>query len=706
MRVPGAVLCTLLCTTSATADSLLYRATRNYALSDTPQEVRTADLNHDSVPDVVVSTFGGLHVFLGTRAGFLRAPLPLGLSSLTRSFAIADFTGDGHPDIAAEGALVAGRGDGTFDVPVGVPYSCDFCQLDTADFDRDGRADVAVADMWSISIWIGTGGGGFQQAWSLQGAFLPTSASVGDLNVDTFPDLVVTDFAARRASVLLNRGGAAFSRADYPVGTSPFGSAVADFNGDGRPDLAVNDRDSNQIYLFMNLGGGAFGPAATFPAGCTPFVPQGCSLEGLDALDVNGDGRQDLATPGSVILGNGDGTLREPHFFAAGNYPRSVAAVRFRTGRAHLVVANQEGRNISVVPVRRPLDLKTVPDGDGPRYAIDGDFNRDGRRDLAVASRETNRVMIYLGTGLGSLVPAGELEATNPAALLHEDFNGDGLRDLAAGGYSGTWIFLANGNGTFRAGAQYPGLYGECTMGGFDSIPHRCFASGDINGDGHLDIVGGLWIQNRVLSILGNGNGTFRDGPSFTTSGPPRDLTLADFNRDGRLDLAIPVFGGGVAVHAGRGDGTFGGGVKHLGNSQFRAAAAADMNGDGHVDLVAAGAHGESVSARSIVVLPGAGDGTFGAPLAARTGLEPMTIVVTDANRDGLLDIVTANFESYDVALLAGAENGKLAPAIFYAAGQAPNHVLLTDLNGDGRPDIVTTDQYSDTLTVSLHVPF
>jgi hypothetical protein len=209
-----------------------------------------------------------------------------------------------------------------------------------------------------------------------------------------------------------------------------------------------------------------------------------------------------------------------------------------------------------------------------------------------------------------------------------------------------------------------------------------------------------------VLTLLGNGDGTFRNGPAFETLGAPRDLTLADLNRDGRLDLAIPVFGGGVAVHFGRGDGTFGGGTELLGSSQFRATAAADMNGDGHVDLVAAGAHGDTFPARSVVVLPGAGDGTFGAPVVARTGLEPMTIAITDANRDGLPDIVTANFESFDVALLAGAGNGKFAPAVFYVAGQAPNHVLMTDLDGDGRPDIVTTDQYSDTLTVSLHLPF
>jgi hypothetical protein len=240
----------------------------------------------------------------------------------------------------------------------------------------------------------------------------------------------------------------------------------------------------------------------------------------------------------------------------------------------------------------------------------------------------------------------------------------------------------------------------------FDSTPASCLAAGDLDGDGILDLMGANWIALQIMTMLGNGDGTFRDGPSMSTYSTPFHLTLADFDEDGVLDLAVPEYSFGVFVFIGQGDGTFGPGLHLLPTTTPYFTEAADLNEDGHLDLVIGGGAGASTISLTIYILPGNGDGTFGAPLTAVADLNPVSLAVADVNNDSHLDIVSANFDAYDVAVIAGKGDGTFAPALLYGAGQAPASVLTTDLNNDGRPDIVTTNRYSHDLTIALHAPY
>ena len=308
-----------------------------------------------------------------------------------------------------------------------------------------------------------------------------------------------------------------FGRADFPVGTSANSVAMGDFNGDGVIDLAVVNEADNTVSVLLGKSDGTFAPQVTYATGLGPLA--------IVTGDFNGDGNLDLAVTNggcilsrdltlqcdgstvSILLGNGDGSFR-PHFeYATGNHPSSVAA---------------------------------------------GDFNGDGKLDLAITSTQ--------------------------------------------GG--GVFVLLGNGNGTFQTPLQY------AAAGSQSAIVADSVIVADFNGDGKLDLaVGGSPVSGSGVSVLlGNGDGTFQ-APLNAPGGAP--LAAADFNLDGKLDL----FAGGDVL-LGNGDGTF---VLYATYPSGSAAAAADLNGDGKPDLVVAqGGNPESnLRIDSVAVLLGNGDGTF-----------------------------------------------------------------------------------------------
>ena len=92
--------------------------------------------------------------------------------------------------------------------------------------------------------------------------------------------------------------------------------------------------------------------------------------------------------------------------------------------------------------------------------------------------------------------------------------------------------------------------------------------------------------------------------------------------------------------------------------------------------------------------------------MVATADLNPLALAIADVNSDGHLDIISVNYEAYHFSVITGTGDGRFARALPYGCGQGPAYVFVSDLNGDGRPDIVTTNQFSDDLTISLHVPY
>ena len=323
-----------------------------------------------------------------------------------------------------------------------------------------------------------------------------------------------------------------------------------------------------------------------------------------------------------------------------------------------------------------------------------GDFTGNGKADLAVGLN-SNQVDLFPGKGNGlfatPVVSATPLVPAN--YLLSADFNGDGNLDLAvttdSGGLFGGSVFLGKGNGTF-----------ERANGGFQGFPG---AVGDLNGDGKLDLasVDNNFFNNILEIYLGAGDGTFASSslPNFTGS-ISTGLAMGDFNRDGKLDLALPssIFGTGnvLQVYFGNGDGSFQAATNSPASQDFIEVVAADVNGDGILDLIADG---------SCVYL-GNGDGTFNEKGCTKvpTGIFVRQVALGDFNGDGKLDIVAlGGFDNqspfHQVVLLSlGNGDGTFRDPIQIQAGVeaiVPSFFGLAvgDFNNDGKLDLAVSSK-------------
>jgi len=324
------------------------------------------------------------------------------------SVAVGDFNGDGNADLVTANqddrdvSVLLGNGDGTFQAATNSSVCCVPSFIAVGDFNGDGKADLAIAN-YSIFVLLGNGDGTFQQAV----AYGPVSGSfnvaVGDFNGDGRADLVATG-GGNNVSVLLGNGDGTFQGAgNYIVGADPASVAVGDFNGDGRADLVVVN--SSDVSVLLGNGDGSFQAAVNYGAGNGPtFAAVG---------DFNGDGRADLAVSTyngnnvSVLLGNGDGTFQSAQNYGAGDASLSVAVGDFNgDGRADLVAGNGDG-SVSVLlgngdgTFRAPVNYRSGANygiGGNPLFSmVVGNFNADGRTDVATANSVSNDVGVLLG---------------------------------------------------------------------------------------------------------------------------------------------------------------------------------------------------------------------------------------------------------------------------------------------------------------------
>ncbi len=312
-----------------------------------------------------------------------------------------------------------------------------------------------------------------------------------------------------------------------------------------------------------------------------------------------------------------------------------------------------------------------------------GDFNGDGKADLAVST--ASGVLALLGNGNGTFQAAVSYVAgSNPASVAVGDFNGDGKTDIVAGdeGSNTVSVLLGNGDGTFRTAVSYP----------IGNIAYSV-AVGDFNGDGKADLA--VSTPNGVLVMLGNGDGTFLPAVTYGAGNSVMFAAIGDFNGDGWPDLVIAnTLANTVSVLLGNGDGTFQLPVSYAAGSSPTSIAVADFNGDGSSDI-AVGGNG------FVNVLLGNGNGTFQAAVSYAGGTY---VVAGDFNGDGVADLAAANQSTNSVSLLLGTGNGTFQAAVSYPVGASPGFAAVSDYNGDGRTDLAVANYNGGTVSVLLGI--
>jgi len=300
--------------------------------------------------------------------------------------------------------------------------------------------------------------------------------------------------------------------------------------------------------------------------------------------------------------------------------------------------------------------------GPNPLYTATGDFNHDGKPDIAVTNSE-----------FPTIAPVGTVA-----------------------------ILLNNGDLTFTLAGTYP----------VGSVPHGV-VTGDFNGDGILDLAVANKYSNSISVLIGqgsggNGNGTFAPQVSYPTTYRPFQLVAADFNEDGILDLAMSMNSSarmGVMIGQGTGgvgNGTFSSPTMYILNAASTGIATADFNSDGILDLVATENTAGTIEVRLGNGSGGVGTGSFGPASHFAAGIEPVDFAVDDFNGDGIPDLAVANTTSGGTGILLGVGNGAFQSPIFLPSGNTAS-VASLDANGDGIKDLVTTSATgSDTGDLQL----
>lgn len=323
---------------------------------------------------------------------------------------------------------------------------------------------------------------------------------------------------------------------NYTSAGNSFDVATADLNGDGKLDLAATVSNMVTVSVFLGVGDGTFGAKTDFTVGPSPT--------GVAIGDLNGDGKLDLAVSNgasnniSVLLGNGDGTFGMKADFAAGNSPASVVMGDFNgDNKPDLAAANQASDNVSVLLGNGNGTFAAAVNisvGNSPQRIGVGDLNGDNKLDLVVSNRDDDNVSVLLGNGNGTFQgPVNYSVGTDPFGVALGDFNGDQRLDaVVANSTSNTISFLrGNGDGTFQAAVPF--------AVGAGAMP-RGVMTGDINGDGKLDVVTVDQIvgAGMVSFFVGNGDGTFQAPTTANIGSQPVYGAIGDFDGDKKPDIA------------------------------------------------------------------------------------------------------------------------------------------------------------------------
>lgn len=364
-----------------------------------------------------------------------------------------------------------------------------------------------------------------------------------------------------------------------------------------------------------------------------------------------------------------------------------------------LVSGNNGSYNISVL-----LNLgggnfgtsTTFTTGAQAAYLTSSDFNQDGNPDLAASSPGSNSVMVLLGNGLGGISsPNSFMVGYAPWGITSADLNGDGIPDIATSNTNSNniSILLGNGTGTFSNSSNFSVANSPTSI-----------TSADFNSDGKIDLATGNYVSGNVSVLLGTGTGSFSPpinspvGPNGTIG--PNAICSADFNGDGNADLATvnDSLSNTAWVLFGTGTGSFSTAVSYTVHTNPYSIISEDFDGDCIPDLATANG-GPISSSNDISVLLGTNTGAFNTPIHFQTGANPFSIISSDFDNDGKLDMANVNLDSMNISVLLNCapskcinnivENQRSVSSFFFPNPSNGNITLEYNMAENGNLEII-----------------
>ncbi len=617
-----------------------------------PFDISSGDFNGDGITDLIVTTADANSVSLltGQAGGRFAAPVRLAIPGITspRGIAVAEVNGDGKADLLITGydsnALTVLLGDGRNGFTRAASWFGPFVQpqgVAVADFNRDGRADVVVAADGTAGLVVQYGNGStdvFATGKVVAGSHNFNVVSVADVNADGWPDAIAASTRNSEVSVFFGGASGLTLNRSYATGSSPRGITLADVNIDGVLDVITADYASSTVSVLL----GKKSAPGTFDAAIQVAANSGSRA--VAAADFNLDGRVDLAT---------------------GNQNAA-----FTTVLTNSTIVPTTGFSFHTTLLGTPSSVA------GSNAVFAADFNRDGKLDLLTRAP-------YPAIGVSILLSGGAtITLTGLTQFYHEQFlltdvNADGNPDvLVANCGSGLDLFthVGNGRGSFTSSAHTTAPLTACGV-----VP------GNFNGDAYPDlaVVGyDPSVASYVLrTMFGNGNGTFRPGTSRVLDANYHTMAgVGDLNRDGRTDALVAI-DGGLEVWFGNGAGAFTSSVVVPVRNGFPSIQIADLNHDGYPDIVS-----RTFDELAVVLNSASGFRAASYIETTHTNFSGFgnDLAVADMNLDGNLDIVTDQG-----ALLPGFGDGTFGAVSWFDVGLDSSGVRIADFNRDGLPDLI-----------------
>ncbi|MGA1821689.1 MAG: FG-GAP repeat domain-containing protein [Thermoplasmatota archaeon] len=561
--------------------------------------------------------------------------------------------------------------------------------LVTGDLDQDGYPDVVTANYndHTVSVMRNVLGSGFVSAGKFPVGKSPIKVRSDDLNGDGLLDICALAEDSYDVTVMFNDGSMFFDIQDRNLscGRVPTDLRLVDAEGDGDIDILVSSQNDDSVRFFLNDGRGGFPDQFDLETKGNPLA--------IATTDIDDDGLSDL------VVANGAGSA-QVYDDEKGSFVKWYSTVSVYVNLGSLQFMEKNG------------ELRVDKGVSGIEL---GDINSDGMEDIIMPHLGFKSVSALLSDGSGwySYGDTDELDDVNypsidPLEAHVADFDGDGDLDLAALSKSADSIlyYYGDGKGGFEQFTQY-----------YIGLSPTSFAVFDYDLDGDLDIATTDWrgrdaekASNGTISILTNlRSGVFGTYSLYATGRSPRGLYVEDVDGDGDIDIATAnYFASTISILENNGLGWFANPVNYSIGLEPYAVVIEDFDKDGDMDAASA----DEANFR-IVVLESDGRGGFKRdekPNLIDIGSYPVSLRTGDIDKDGDMDLYTANYAQNTVTLLYNDGSGNFSTMFsnfdtIMLYDEMPYDVFVEDLNGDGLNDILSVNRGDDldpTDTISV----